>query len=84
MISISISEEHKYKDFRENFREVIKEFQKYLAITEFPDLQKLFLKDHNGLFSSCLRELAMLIEKTKGSISKFGLYLKIMKIMKKI
>ena len=68
MISISINEEHKYENFREDFREEIKEFQKYLAISDFPDLQKLFLKDHNGLFSSCLRELAMLIEKTNGTI----------------
>ena len=51
----------KYK--HEDFREEIKEFQHYLAISEFPDLQEFNITDRNGFFSSCFRELAMLIEK---------------------
>jgi hypothetical protein len=45
--------------------EGIKEFQKYLAISNFSDLQSL---DIDGDLS-CFKELAMLIEKTKGNIS---------------
>jgi hypothetical protein len=48
-----------------NSYEGIKEFQEYLAISNFPDLQSL---DISGDLS-CFKELAMLIEKTKGNIS---------------
>ncbi|CAB4439302.1 unnamed protein product [Rhizophagus irregularis] len=41
------------------------EFKKYLANTIFPDLRSLIINDD----SSCFKELAMLIEKTKGNIS---------------
>jgi hypothetical protein len=41
------------------------EFQQYLAISEFPNLQSLSVM---GL--SCFKELAILIEKTKGNISR--------------
>ncbi|PKC59623.1 hypothetical protein RhiirA1_469176 [Rhizophagus irregularis] len=41
------------------------EFQKYLAISKFPDLQSLEIKDD----LLCFKKLAMLIEKTKGNIS---------------
>jgi hypothetical protein len=44
--------------------EGIKEFQNYLAISKFPDLQSLYFS--NDL--PCFKELAMLIEKTKGNI----------------
>ncbi|PKC66875.1 hypothetical protein RhiirA1_511084 [Rhizophagus irregularis] len=45
--------------------EGIEEFKKYLANTIFPDLRSLIINDD----SSCFKELAMLIEKTKGNIS---------------
>jgi hypothetical protein len=44
--------------------EGIKEFQKYLAIPKFPNLQSLTIGDD----LSCFKELAMLIEKTEGNI----------------
>jgi hypothetical protein len=48
----------------------IKELQEYLAISKFPDLQSLrFSNDF-----SCFKELAMLIEKTKGNISNVSIY----------
>jgi hypothetical protein len=47
----------------ENY-EGIKEFQKYLAISKFPDLQFLTIGDDLSFF----KELAMLIEKTEGNI----------------
>jgi hypothetical protein len=43
----------------------IKEFQEYLANSKYPDLQSLNIYDE----LSCFKELAMLIEKTKGNIS---------------
>src|SRR5207249_11708171 len=70
VISFYISYKYKYDDFREDFREEIKEFQHYLAISEFQDLQEFNIEDRNGFFSSCFRELAMLIEKTRGNISQ--------------
>jgi hypothetical protein len=57
-----------YSDYNsdENTRE---EFQNYLAISEFPELQILCL---NGL--SCFKESATLVEKTKGNISRVNIY----------
>ena len=46
-------------------KEEIDQFQQYLAISEFPDLE--YLRIHK---LSCDKELAMLIEKTNGNISK--------------
>jgi hypothetical protein len=43
--------------------EDIKEFQQYLAISEFPNLQHLWFNK-----CSCFKELALVIEKTKGNI----------------
>ncbi|PKY33745.1 hypothetical protein RhiirB3_452901 [Rhizophagus irregularis] len=48
----------------------IKEFQKYLANSEFPDLNSLGIYDD----FLCFKEMAMLIEKTKGNISYFSVY----------
>src|SRR5581483_2768660 len=53
--------------YRSNYEDTgkeIEEFQRYLTIFEFPDLEKIIVE---GL--SCFKELAMLIEKTKGNIS---------------
>ncbi|RIA83435.1 hypothetical protein C1645_880493 [Glomus cerebriforme] len=52
-----------------NIRDEIKDFQHHLAISEFPDLQTITFA---GL--SCFKELAMLIEKTKGNISEICTY----------
>ncbi|EXX53419.1 hypothetical protein RhiirA5_424587 [Rhizophagus irregularis] len=49
----------------------IKEFQKCLANSEFPNLQ--FLEIDDG--SLCFKELAMLIEKTKGNITYISVYM---------
>jgi hypothetical protein len=46
--------------------EGVKELQDYLAISKFPDLR--YLHFSNDLSLSCFKELAMLIEKTKGNI----------------
>ncbi|PKK74502.1 hypothetical protein RhiirC2_708830 [Rhizophagus irregularis] len=56
---ISIYNREKYDETREE----IKEFQKYLSISEFPNLRYLLI---NRL--SCFKEISMLIEKTKGNI----------------
>ncbi|RGB25302.1 hypothetical protein C1646_724138 [Rhizophagus diaphanus] len=48
----------------ENYERNI-EFRKYLAISKFPDLQSLEIKDD----LLCFKKLAMLIEKTKGNIT---------------
>ncbi|GBB99206.1 hypothetical protein RclHR1_03450001 [Rhizophagus clarus] len=45
------------------------EFQNYLAISEFPELQILCI---NGL--SCFKESATLVEKTRGNISHVNIY----------
>jgi hypothetical protein len=58
---ISIYNKEKY----DNTKEEIKEFQKYLSISEFPKLEYLLT---NRL--SCFKEISMLIEKTKGNILK--------------
>jgi hypothetical protein len=50
--------------------EGIKELQKYLAISNFPDLQSIDI----SVNLSCFKELAMLIEKTKGNISYISVY----------
>ncbi|CAG8443043.1 20098_t:CDS:2 [Rhizophagus irregularis] len=50
--------------------EEVKEFQKYLAKSNFPELQ--FLEIDDG--SACFKELAMLIEKTKGCITDISVY----------
>ena len=47
VISFYISDKYEYEDFREDFREEIKEFQHYFAISEFPDLQEFNIEDHN-------------------------------------
>ncbi|RIA79005.1 hypothetical protein C1645_831972 [Glomus cerebriforme] len=47
-------------------RNEIKEFQQYLAISEFSNLQFLNIKE-----LSCFKELAMLIGKTKGNLTHF-------------
>jgi hypothetical protein len=53
----------------DEIRKEIKDFQHYLAISEFPDLQVITIV---GL--SCFKELAQLIEKTRGNISEISLY----------
>ncbi|RIA92872.1 hypothetical protein C1645_820063 [Glomus cerebriforme] len=57
------------EDDNEDTRDKIKEFQQYLAISEFPELQILRV---NGL--SCFKELSMLVEKTKGNILRINIY----------
>jgi hypothetical protein len=56
---------YKYEDVGDE----IKEFQQYLTISEFSDLHSLNIY---GL--SCFKEFAMLIEKTKGNISRVIIY----------
>ncbi|CAG8576558.1 20281_t:CDS:2 [Rhizophagus irregularis] len=58
-----------YNDEQYEDLEKIKEFQKYLAISEYPDLRSLNI---TGLL--CFKELSMLIEKTKGNISRIYIY----------
>src|SRR5204862_426076 len=53
----------------EDSKEEVREFLKYLMITEFSDLRSLTV---DGI--PCFKELAMLIEKTKGKISKVDVY----------
>src|SRR5256885_244805 len=52
----------------EDPKEGIEEFQHYLTILEFPDLEVLSVER-----ISCFKELAMLIEKTMGNISCIGI-----------
>ena len=51
-------------DDKDTSEEIKYEFQQYLAILEFPDLEYLRIRK-----LSCAKELAMLIEKTNGNIS---------------
>jgi hypothetical protein len=51
--------------------EGIKEFQKYLAISKFPELQSLDISED----LLCIKELATLIENTKGDISYISVYI---------
>ncbi|PKK69992.1 hypothetical protein RhiirC2_747437, partial [Rhizophagus irregularis] len=53
----------------DDIRREIVDFQRYLAISQFPDLQYISIV---GL--SCFKELAQLIEKTRGSISEISLF----------
>ncbi|CAB5165175.1 unnamed protein product [Rhizophagus irregularis] len=53
----------------DDIRKEIVDFQRYLAISQFPDLQYISIV---GL--SCFKELAQLIEKTRGSISEISLF----------
>ena len=53
---------YKQKNY-EDTKERIEEFQHYLTILEFPDLERLSVER-----LSCFKELAMLIERTKGNI----------------
>ncbi|GES78802.1 hypothetical protein GLOIN_2v440448 [Rhizophagus clarus] len=53
----------------DEIKEEIENFQHYLAISEFPNLQFIMIV---GL--SCFKELAMLIEKTRGNISEISIY----------
>ncbi|PKY53793.1 hypothetical protein RhiirA4_472200 [Rhizophagus irregularis] len=57
-----------YSDY-DSDEDTKEEFQNYLAISEFPELQILCL---NGL--SCFKESATLVEKTKGNISQVNIY----------
>ncbi|CAB5396062.1 unnamed protein product [Rhizophagus irregularis] len=49
----------------------IEEFQRYLKILEFPDLQYLEIEH-----LSCFKELSLLIEKSKGNILEINIYTK--------
>ncbi|EXX56185.1 uncharacterized protein OCT59_002983 [Rhizophagus irregularis] len=59
-----------YNYHNDNIEKEILEFQKYLAISEFPKLQSL-----NVYGLSSFRELAILIEKTKGNILEIYIYI---------
>jgi hypothetical protein len=52
----------------ENYED-IKEFQQYLTISEFPNLQYFWFDAF-----SCFKELALVIEKTKGNIMTIKIY----------
>ncbi|GES92829.1 hypothetical protein GLOIN_2v1810914 [Rhizophagus clarus] len=58
-----------HDDDRESYEE-IKEFQKHLANSNFPNLQYLSI----GIDLLSFKELAMLIEKTKGNLSSISVY----------
>ncbi|RGB23230.1 hypothetical protein C1646_774821 [Rhizophagus diaphanus] len=62
---LSIFNNEDYEDIEDD----IKELQKYLSISEFPNLQYLNI---NGL--SCFKELSMLVEKTKGNLSHIDIF----------
>ncbi|PKC75717.1 hypothetical protein RhiirA1_448506 [Rhizophagus irregularis] len=49
----------------------IEEFQRYMKILEFPDLQYLEIEH-----LSCFKELSLLIEKSKGNILEINIYTK--------
>jgi hypothetical protein len=57
-----------HNHYHESYED-IKEFQQYLAISEFPNLQYLMSDE-----ISCFKELALLIEKTKGNIVTIDIY----------
>jgi len=63
LAEISIYNDEKYEDINK-----IEEFQNYFAISKFPILQSLNI---TGL--SCFKELAMLIEKSKGYVSRVNI-----------
>jgi hypothetical protein len=58
-----------YNDEQYEDTEKIKEFQRYLAISEYPDLRSLNI---TGLL--CFKELSTLVEKTRGNISRIYIY----------
>jgi hypothetical protein len=53
------------------YNKEIEEFQRYLEILEFPDLQYLKIEH-----LSCFKELSLLIEKSKGNILEINIYTK--------
>ncbi|RIA96738.1 hypothetical protein C1645_754178 [Glomus cerebriforme] len=66
--SLSLVDQTQISIFNNETYDNIKEFQQYLSILEFPDLQSL-----NVTGFSYFNELAMLIQKTNGKISRISI-----------